>query len=309
MRRFVMEEPILFLKNRAKNPAVTNTWAIIRISLLVFLLQLHSAFSEETNTAVEKDSKLSHVENSNASSEELTWTFCGTKRLSFIDVVLDANFSTSGSMGVGEECLLRPKCDETTGCNAPLHCFDFSKLENGSSQFSESRVVVVSPHQLESIVEDSAVQNVCAIVLFYAPWCTFSAQFARKFNALGRSFRGLPILALNLAESEPHKYILAYLPLVAFYYRGKTLFKFSLESSFEDLRDTVSNITGSEALPVNLSDPENEGPIRTERETSDQVFLAISVWWVAFVGLVYAMKSQQLRQWYLSCLRTTSRQE
>jgi hypothetical protein len=106
-----------------------------------------------------------------------------------------------------------------------------------------------------------------------------------------------------------HKYILAYLPLVAFYYRGKTLFKFSLESSFEDLRDTVSNITGSEALPVNLSDPENEGPIRTERETSDQVFLAISVWWVAFVGLVYAMKSQQLRQWYLSCLRTTSRQE
>ena len=203
MRRFVMEEPILFLKNRAKNPAVTNTWAIIRISLLVFLLQLHSAFSEETNTAVEKDSKLSHVENSNASSEELTWTFCGTKRLSFIDVVLDANFSTSGSMGVGEECLLRPKCDETTGCNAPLHCFDFSKLENGSSQFSESRVVVVSPHQLESIVEDSAVQNVCAIVLFYAPWCTFSAQFARKFNALGRSFRGLPILALNLAESEP----------------------------------------------------------------------------------------------------------
>ena len=43
-----------------------------------------------------------------------------------------------------------------------------------------------------------------------------------------------------------YKYILAYLPLVAFYYRGKTLFKFSLESSFEDLRDIVSNITGSQ---------------------------------------------------------------
>ena len=64
---------------------------------------------------------------------------------------------------------------------------------------------------------------------------------------------------------------------------------------------------GFELLPVNLSDQENEGPIQTERETSDQVFLALSVWWVAFVGLIYAMKSQQLRQWYLSCLRTTSR--
>ena len=49
--------------------------------------------------------------------------------------------------------------------------------------------------------------------------------------------------------------------------------------------------------------------IRTERETSDQVFLAISVWWVAFVGLVYAMKSRQLRQWYLSCLTTATHQE
>ena len=41
-----------------------------------------------------------------------------------------------------------------------------------------------------------------------------------------------------------YKYILAYLPLVAFYYRGKTLLKFSLESSFEDLRDLIANITG-----------------------------------------------------------------
>ena len=42
-----------------------------------------------------------------------------------------------------------------------------------------------------------------------------------------------------------YKYILAYLPLVAFYYRGKTLFKFRLESSFEDLRDMISNVTGT----------------------------------------------------------------
>jgi len=42
-----------------------------------------------------------------------------------------------------------------------------------------------------------------------------------------------------------YKYILAYLPLVAFYYRGKTLFKFRLESSFEELRDMISNVTGT----------------------------------------------------------------
>ena len=205
-----MEEPFLALESRTKNPRVTHTWALIRISLLVVLLQVHSVISEETNntTATEKkeEYKISHVENSNASSEELTWTVCGTKRLSFLNVALgeNANFSSaSGGVSLSEECLQRPKCDESTGCNAPLHCFNFSKLENGSTDFSEARVVLVSPRELERIVENTGVQNVCVIVLFYAPWCTFSVQFARKFNALGRSFKGLPILALNLAESEP----------------------------------------------------------------------------------------------------------
>lgn len=62
--------------------------------------------------------------------------------------------------------------------------------------------------------------------------------------------------------------------------------------------------SGFQPVPVDLSDSENNGPVKTERENSDRVFLVVSVWWVAFVGLVYAMKSRQLRDW---CLRTTHR--
>lgn len=194
-----------YTRNITKNPArVTLTWAIIGIFLLL-IFHLSDALSEETKTLAVEDSR---AHSSNTSTEELTWTLCGTKSLTFIDVALRGNGSLSEnttSMNVSEECLLRPKCDETSGCNTPLHCFDFSKSENGTSQFASFRgVVLVTPRELERIVEDTAVQNVCAIVLFYAPWCTFSVQFARKFNALGRSFTGLPILALNLAESEPY---------------------------------------------------------------------------------------------------------
>lgn len=124
-----------------------------------------------------------------------------------------------------------------------------------------------------------------------------------------------------------YKYILAYLPLVAFYYRGKTLFKFSLDSSFEDLRDAITNITGSvhpfivhdivafvgsnlyylsgfQSLEVNLTDPENDWPVPTQRDISDQFFLTFSVWWVAFIAVVYGLKSQILRRRCLQYLRT-----
>lgn len=52
------------------------------------------------------------------------------------------------------------------------------------------------------------------------------------------------ILLPSFTPSLSHKYVLAYLPVVAFYYRGRVLFKFKLSASYEELRDTVANITG-----------------------------------------------------------------
>lgn len=133
---------------------------------------------------------------------------CSVQRMSLLSILL--NGSSAGGRGgrydnVSEACSARPKCDEIGGCTAPLHCFDFRLLTGDASVIpNPPRVMNVTPHQLESIVEDAAVQNICAVVLFYAPWCTFSVQFARKFNALGRSFDSLPFLAVDLSEHEPY---------------------------------------------------------------------------------------------------------
>lgn len=106
---------------------------------------------------------------------------------------------------VSEVSLVRPKCDVGKGCDTLLHCFDFKTLPSNASIIPDPpQAVVVTPHQLESIVENQTMQNCCAVVLFYAPWCTFSVQFAQKFNALGRSFKNLPILAVDMAENEPY---------------------------------------------------------------------------------------------------------
>ena len=97
----------------------------------------------------------------------------------------------------------KPRCEEGKGCDRPLNCFDFRNLGNDSVVPDPPSVVKVTPYELERILENGSIQNCCAIVMFYAQWCEFSTQFGRKFNALGRTFAGLPVLAVDLGENEP----------------------------------------------------------------------------------------------------------
>ena len=197
--------------SRTKSSKLSRRWAIIGITVLFCSLQFSNALSEETSSLWKEEPLVVNRESSNSSSEELTWSVCGTKSPSLLEILVSSNSTDSGNEtksftaaaagDSGEVCSVRPKCDEINGCNAPLFCFNFTTTNTTSE---DPETLLVSPRELEGIVEDSSAKNVCAIVLFYAPWCTFSVQFARKFNALGRSFRGLPILAVNLAESEPY---------------------------------------------------------------------------------------------------------
>lgn len=37
----------------------------------------------------------------------------------------------------------------------------------------------------------------CAVVIFYAPFCRFSASIAPQFNAFGRAYNNTPVLAID----------------------------------------------------------------------------------------------------------------
>ena len=187
----------------AKGSKLVEWCAIIRISLLLTLLQLPNTLSD----AEDVDLSTAISANSTYNTEQ---SQCTSRKPTLKDILLNRSRCDCGNMTSANDsaieskaCLVRPRCDEINGCNAPLHCFDFQQLGNASIIRDPPQTVRVTPHQLESIVEDAAMQNVCAIVLFYAPWCAFSVQFARKFNALGRSFDRLPILAVDLAENDP----------------------------------------------------------------------------------------------------------
>lgn len=90
----------------------------------------------------------------------------------------------------------KPKCLEKLGCDQPLNCFNYTSWTEGNG------TLIVLPIDLERILENPAITNTCAVVMFYAARCPYSVDFARNFNALGRSFKELPIMAVDFAEND-----------------------------------------------------------------------------------------------------------
>jgi thiol-disulfide isomerase/thioredoxin len=90
----------------------------------------------------------------------------------------------------------KPKCKAKVGCDIPLNCLNSSSLTE-----SKGGAFRVLPHDLEHILERPGM-NTCAVVMFYASWCPYSVGFARQFNALGRSFKEVPVMAVNVAEND-----------------------------------------------------------------------------------------------------------
>lgn len=64
----------------------------------------------------------------------------------------------------------------------------------------ENSVKIVNGSSLTKILYESQ-QNECIVVLFYVPWCPFSAKLAPFFNALPRAIPHLDFLAFDVSKS------------------------------------------------------------------------------------------------------------
>jgi hypothetical protein len=61
----------------------------------------------------------------------------------------------------------------------------------------QSVIIVKDKNDLISWLNELNKTMGCAVVLFYAKWCYFSAKLAPMYNAVGRTFSGIPILAMD----------------------------------------------------------------------------------------------------------------
>lgn len=119
----------------------------------------------------------------------------------FMDLVLGSRRSSRLSCDLvpPQSEWKKPVCKLGEGCNMLLNCFDYSTHPD----FESGRTLEVTPIELELILENPSITNTCAVVMFYAPYCPYSVDFGRRYNTLGRSYRELPILAVDFTGHAP----------------------------------------------------------------------------------------------------------
>ncbi|UYV75807.1 TXNDC15, partial [Cordylochernes scorpioides] len=87
----------------------------------------------------------------------------------------------------------------------------------------------------------------CTLVLFFSPWCPFSAKAVPHFSALARAYPGLWLYAID-AVTHNHlqmKYGLISVPTILLFHNGRAIAKFNDSvPSLPKLNTFVSRITG-----------------------------------------------------------------
>ena len=167
----------------------------------------HIHFSDNPEEETEKENS-----DNNVTIQTYTPTLsqcCNDNVHLFRDIVLGRRSSSSEchrsqtkSCPVKQE-YQRPICKEGEGCDIPLNCYDF--VTNGPREIvpDPPRVVELTPLELQNLLGNGTYKNCCVLVMFYAPWCEYSVNFAQRYNAIGRTFFNLPVVAVDLSAHDP----------------------------------------------------------------------------------------------------------
>lgn len=98
-----------------------------------------------------------------------------------------------------------PTSSPLTAAVVPVFCVSFQK--KCTSCTADFNTLFLLPQDLMDFLNPNGSD--CTLVLFYTPWCRFSASLAPHFNSLPRAFPALHFLALDASQHS------RYLPLVS----------------------------------------------------------------------------------------------
>ena len=161
--------------------------------ILSFYSQLKSYFIvsdvvEEENVPAELNDTILEVSNANVTLNETD--------------ILDLNGTASNTSQV-ENSTKNKLNDETlnsSSANSGLPKW-FCKGRNNSqsNETLQQKVAIVNSEQLLKLINATTDNDTdsCAVVLFFTQYCPFCAKLAPLYNALGRVYNKLPILAID----------------------------------------------------------------------------------------------------------------
>lgn len=148
----------------------------------------------------------------------------------------------------------------------------------------------------------SANGSDCSVVLFYTPWCRFSADLGPHFNALPRAFPSLQFLALDASQhsSLSTRFGTVAVPNILLFQGVKPMARFNhTDRTLSTLRAFIFNQTGIEANgTVEVIEQDLSGPLPSVVVRGIDWLLAFSVMFLC-VFLIYGTIQSDSIKWLI----------
>lgn len=191
----------------------------------------------------------------------------------------------------------QPKTDESnsTDSNKPLKVNCVERNITGMENFSV-QILNASQDLMELLNPNSSE---CTMVLFFTPWCHFSAALAPHFNALPKAFPTLHFLALDASQhsSLSTRFGTVAVPNILLFQGAKPMARFNhSERTLEPLKAFIFNQSGIEAKPdVTVTETDYEGPLPCTPQTGIDWLLVFSVLYVTGFVIYATMQTDRIR--------------
>ncbi|XP_057265405.1 thioredoxin domain-containing protein 15 [Pezoporus wallicus] len=139
----------------------------------------------------------------------------------------------------------------------------------------------------------------CTLVLFYTPWCRFSASLAPHFNSLPRAFPTLRFLALDASQhsSLSTRFGTVAVPNILLFQGAKPMARFNhTDRTLETLKEFIFNQTGIEAKSdVVVTKEDWEGPLPSVLTKGIDWLLLFSLLFLASFVLYATVRTESIR--------------
>ncbi|XP_063784804.1 thioredoxin domain-containing protein 15 [Pseudophryne corroboree] len=183
----------------------------------------------------------------------------------------------------------------TTDSGKPLKVSCEERNITGMENFT-LQVLNVSQDLMEMLNPNSSE---CTMVLFFTPWCRFSASLAPHFNALPRAFPTLNFLALDASQhsSLSTRFGTVAVPNILLFQGAKPMARFNhTERTLEALKSFIFNQSGIEAEPdIVLTEADHEGPLPCNPQAGIDWLLAFSILYVTVFILYATLQTESIR--------------
>lgn len=139
----------------------------------------------------------------------------------------------------------------------------------------------------------------CALVLFYTPWCRFSATLAPHFNSLPRAFPALHFLALDASQhsSLSTRFGTVAVPNILLFQGAKPMARFNhTDRTLETLKIFIFNQTGIEAKKnVVVTQADQIGPLPSTLIKSVDWLLVFSLFFLISFIMYATIRTESIR--------------